>query len=69
MKAILEFNLPDDNNEFKLATRGQDYFSAIWNTLQEIRGYLKHGHNFKTADEALEQIRESLLEAQIDDIE
>ena len=69
MKAKLEFNLPEEKNEFKLACRGSEYFSTIWSTLQKIRGYLKYGHNFKTADEALKDIRENLLEANIDDIE
>jgi hypothetical protein len=69
MKAILEFNLPEEEQGLKLAQRGQEYFCIIFETLQEIRGYLKHGHTFKTADAALEKIRETLLEAHIDDIE
>ena len=68
-KAKLEFNLPEENNEFKLAQRGSEYYCVIFDTLQHIRGYLKYGHQFTTPDEALENIREKLLEAQIDDIE
>jgi len=68
-KIILEFNLPQEEQDLKLAQRGRDYFSIIFTTLQEIRNYLKYGHQFKNVDEALEKIRESLSEADIDDIE
>jgi len=68
-KVILEFNLPEDSQDLKLAQRGRDYFCVIFDTLQEIRDYLKYGHQFKNVDEALETIRESLSEAEIDDIE
>lgn len=68
MKVILEFNLPEEEQDLLLVQRGRDYFCVIWETLQDIRGYLKHGHNFKNIDEALERIEDKLLEAKIDDI-
>jgi len=68
-KVTITFNLPEEENELKLAQRGKDYFCIIFETLQEIRSYLKYGHEFKDADEALEKIRETLSEAQIEDIE
>jgi len=68
-KCNIEFNLPEEENEMKLAQRGREYYCVIWDTLQEIRSYLKYGHQFKTVDEALEKISESLYEAQIDDID
>ena len=30
MKAILEFNLPEDNQEFKLATKGSYWWHVCW---------------------------------------
>ena len=69
MKAKLEFNLPEDNQDFKLAQRGKDYFCVIWDVLNEIRSYLKYGHQFKSVEECLEVIRDILSEAQIEDIE
>lgn len=68
-KISMEYTLPEETNELKLAQRGSDYYCIIWGVLQEIRGYLKHGHKFETIEEALEDIRESLLTAPIDDIE
>ena len=66
---VIKFNLPKEEQDFKLAQRGKDYCCVIFKALQEIRSYLKYGHNFKTIDEALEKIRETLLEVQMDDIE
>ena len=68
MKTIIEFIHPEDSQDLKLAQRGKDYYCIIFHTLQEIRSYLKYGHQFKSVDEALEKIRETLLEAQIDGI-
>ena len=66
---VIKFTLPKEENDLKLAQRGKDYYCIIWDTLQEIRNYLKYGHQFKTIEEALEKIRETLSEAQIEDIE
>jgi hypothetical protein len=60
MKAILEFNLPEENSEFLMAQRGGDYFSYLWDLDQQLRSWLKHGNEFKTVNEALEAIREEL---------
>jgi hypothetical protein len=34
MKAILEFDLPEENSEFQLAAKGAD-FALAWNGLRE----------------------------------
>ncbi len=69
-KAILEFQLPEENNEFKLAQRGSDYWTALWDIDQDLRGWLKHGHEFKSAGELMEHLRKDIRErADIDDIE
>lgn len=69
MKAILKFNLPEEQFEFKSAQRGGDYYAFLWELDQELRGYLKYGHTFKTPDEVIEKIREELSKAVIWDIE
>ena len=38
MKAILEFNLPEENHEFLNATQGAKMKSVLW----EMREYLRH---------------------------
>jgi hypothetical protein len=66
MKAILEFNLPDDNNDFLLAQRGCDYFSD----LMEISNLLRANRKYDVSDrDTLTQITDVLAESQIYDIE
>jgi hypothetical protein len=60
MKATLEFNLPEDENEFRLQSHGVDWALVAFEMDACLRRWLKHGHNFKTADEALEGVREAL---------
>ncbi len=60
MKAILEFNLPEDSAEHLLAIRGSDFHSVCWDLDQDLRGWLKHGHEFKTPEEAIEAVRDRL---------
>ena len=42
MKSILEFNMPEDKNDFKLAMNGADYFCALWDIKQLLRSYYKY---------------------------
>ena len=62
MKAILEFNLPEDQRAFEMANQAPDMVSAIGHFEDTLRSYIKYGHNFKTANEALEAIRTLLHE-------
>lgn len=62
-KVTITFNLPDERDDHFLATHGKDFWLVLWNLNQAIRNYLKHGHNFKTADEALEWVREQIPES------
>ena len=68
MEGVLKFNLPEDNDEFKLAQRGAEYYSFLFDLDQELRGFLKYGHNFKSIDEAIQYIRDRINEVKIYDI-
>ncbi len=44
MKYTMEFNLPDEAEEFKTALNGSKYYSALWNIMHEIlRKRVKQG--------------------------
>lgn len=43
MKAILEFNLPDDEHEYKWASKASDYYMALVSFKDELRAMVKHG--------------------------
>ena len=42
MKAILEFNLPEDEEQFNAANRGLDWALTLWNIDQFIRNKIKY---------------------------
>ena len=63
MKAILEFNLPEETTEHLLAIHGVDFNSVCWELDECLRGWLKHGHEFKTIEEALEAVRNELIKS------
>ena len=60
MKTVLEFNMPEDTNDLKMAQQGPAYHAVLWNLDQIMRAYLKHGHHFESVDAAIESIRNEL---------
>lgn len=43
MKAILEFNLPDDASEYKISQRASDYLCVLIELDNSLRNALKYG--------------------------
>ena len=69
MKAILEFELPEDKEEFDAASKGMDWAILAWDIDQYIRNRLKYQvEKFDTlsAKKELEFLREALNEMLID---
>ena len=58
MKAIIEFNLPEDQNYYDVANQSPRMLALLWDLSQQLRSWQKHGHDFKDADDALDKIRE-----------
>lgn len=42
MKATIQFNLPEDDNQYKWAINGYNYFAVLYNFQQYLRNKLKH---------------------------
>ena len=42
MKAILEFNLPEDREEYVAASRGMEWALLVWHIDQFIRNKIKY---------------------------
>jgi len=42
VKAILEFNLPEDSDEYKLITQSRDMYSALFDIREYLRGQYKY---------------------------
>jgi hypothetical protein len=62
MKAILKFNLPDDQHEFELATQGGAMYSALWDISQELRTMTKYEELSEAEWNIAERIREKFYE-------
>ncbi len=60
MKAALTFDLPENRGEFKVAAASMDWALTVWDMAEKLRAWLDHGHDFKTADDALQGARDFL---------
>ena len=57
MKAILEFNLPEDKEEFDVTSRGMDWALLAWDIEQFIRNKIKYEQD---RDGVLQLVRNEL---------
>jgi hypothetical protein len=63
MKAILEFNLPEDQIDFDLAVKGTKYYSALWEMDQWLRSQIKYNDKLTDEQHAVYQVcRDELRE-------
>jgi hypothetical protein len=61
MKAILEFNLPEDQPEFNTAIKGGDWKHVCWQMDQLLRGHIKLNEDLKEDEvKMLEYVRDEL---------
>lgn len=57
VKHIIEFNLPEEASELKLALDGSKWFGVIWEMDSWLRQQIKHH-----GDEGLQPVRDKLYE-------
>jgi hypothetical protein len=64
MKAILEFNLPDDQQDFELASNALKFWSVLYELDQDLRSKTKYAPDDLPQDkyDAYKEIREKLRE-------
>jgi hypothetical protein len=65
MKAILEFELPEDNQEFRLATKASAMYSTLWELDQFLRAEIKYAGR-EQLDEVRDKLRELMNDNHID---
>jgi hypothetical protein len=65
MKAILEFNLPEDNQEFELASKALKMFGTLWDFDVWLRTEIKY-NNQEQYEPVREKLRELMNENRID---
>jgi len=64
MKAILEFNLPEDNQEFELHTKASKMYCTLWDLDQWLRSEIKNKD--KELDDVRDKLRELMYDNRID---
>lgn len=58
MKAILEYNLPDDASDHLRAVQANDAWNALYDIDNMLRNLLKYGgDNYKTVEQLAQAIR------------
>jgi len=64
MKAILEFNLPDDQQDFQLASNAMKFWSVLYELDQDLRSKTKYAPVDLPQDkyDAYEEVRDMLHE-------
>jgi len=61
MKAILKFQLPEEDDEFKWAVEAADFRAEVNEFAERLRALDKHGNSYQDADEAVRLIREIFM--------
>ena len=56
MKGILEFTLPEESEEFELASKAVNLLIALNEFDYYLRNLIKHGHNFTGIEQALDSV-------------
>jgi len=57
MKAIFEFDLPADQHDYDVMNQASKMQRVLWDLNEALRSWQKYGHQFKDANDAVEQIR------------
>lgn len=66
MKAILEFDLPEEQEDLNKALNGAEAHSVLFTLDQTLRSHVKHGSNKDWDTETVIKIRDHLSEITAD---
>jgi hypothetical protein len=72
MKAILEFNLPEDQTEYQMINNASKTYNVIWELQQWLRGRVKYAPDgmsqeaYDTFEECRDKLNELLIDNNLD---
>jgi len=66
MKAILEFDLPDDQDQFNVASRAMNWALVVWALDGYLRDRIKYTELPEIVLDALEDVRDHLFDLMSD---
>ena len=61
-EVIIKFNLPDEQDEYNTVFHASKLFCALHDITQQLRTWYKYGHEFRDADDAVEKIRDRIID-------
>ena len=67
MKAILEFNLPEDKSDHSLAVNASKLYCILENISNIVRSYYKYREN-PNIDDLIKEIQEELYESRWEEL-
>jgi hypothetical protein len=62
MKVTIEFNLPDDEYEYRNSVKANEMYNALWDIKQELRKALKYGELKESEYETIESMQDKFFE-------
>jgi hypothetical protein len=62
MKAIIEFNLPEDQHEYDLVVSASQMYNALWDISQELRTLWKYSELDEKEWDMVERIRNKFFD-------
>lgn len=62
MKVTIEFNLPDDEYEYRNSVKANEMYNALWDIKQELRNALKYGDLTEYEYKTMERIQDKFFE-------
>lgn len=68
MRAVLEFNLPDDDADYKMAVHADKMYSSLLNIDNILRNYRKYKEDPKI-DDLMDEIHNELVDCRLYEIE
>jgi hypothetical protein len=57
MKVIIEFNLPEDEYEYRNSVKASEMYNALWDIKKELRNALKYGELNESEYKAVESMQ------------
>lgn len=58
MKAIFEFDLPENQREYEVMSQANNMQSFLWDFSQQLRAWRKYHNDFENGSDALDKIRD-----------
>jgi hypothetical protein len=62
MKVTIEFNLPDDEYEYRNSVKANEMYNALWDIKNNLRNKLKYGDLSESEYKTIESIQDKFFE-------